>query len=43
MSRVVWIEAKLQKIKAVRKEAGRKEDWLQKLAEKEKSMIDKPL
>lgn len=43
LSRVVWIEAKFQKIKEVRKEAVRKEDWLQKLVEKEKSMIDKPI
>lgn len=42
MSRVVGIEAKFPKIKAVRKEAVKKEDWLQKLV-KEKSMIDKPL
>lgn len=43
MTRVVWIESKFQKIKEVRKETVRKEDWLQKLVEKEKSMIDKPI
>lgn len=43
MTRVVWIESKFQKIKEVRKETVRKEDWLQKSVEKEKSMIDKPI
>lgn len=40
---VVWMEAKFQKIREVKKESVSKEGSLQKLVEKEKSMIDKAI
>lgn len=37
------MEAKFQKIREVKKEAVSKEGFLQKLVEKEKSMLDKAI